>query len=57
MFSGFAGLIMAAIEYVLYQQEIIINDFTSVSGGLPAIMLVTVLVWLIAGVLIAMVKS
>jgi hypothetical protein len=57
MFSGFAGLVLAAIEKVLYDEGVIVNDFATVSGGLPAIMTITVVLFLLVGVVIGMVKA
>jgi hypothetical protein len=57
MFMGFAGVVLAAIEKVLYDEGVIVNDFATVSGGLPAVMTITVVLFLLVGVVIGMVKA
>lgn len=57
MFMGFAGLVLAAIEYVLYDEGVLVNDVTTLFGGLTAIMTLTVVLFLLVGTIIAMVKA
>jgi len=57
MFCGFAGLVLAAIEKVLYDEGVLVNDVTTLFGGLTAIMTLTVVIFLLVGTIIAMVKA
>jgi len=48
---------LAAIEKVLYDEGVLVNDVTTLFGGLTAIMTLTVVIFLLVGTIIAMVKA
>lgn len=57
MLCGFAGIIMAAIEYVMYEQGLIIDEFITGSITLPDVMALTIILWIIAGILVGLVRK
>ncbi len=53
MFMGFAGLVLAAIEYVMNEQGLISAPIATLFGGVSVIMTVTVILFLLVGAIIA----
>ena len=50
---GIVGLILAVIEYTLYEQEWIVSQYVTNQTELTALMGVTILLWLIVGAVFA----
>jgi len=53
MFCGFVGIILAAIEKTLYDEGIVIDEFVTGSITLPDLMALTIIIWLLIGVVFA----
>lgn len=49
---GIIGFLLAMVEYMLYENEWIIQNYTTASE-LTALMGITVLIWIIIGVVLA----
>ena len=56
MFCGFVGIILAAIEYTLYIEGILIDEFITGSVTIADLMAITIVIWLIIGVIIAVTR-
>lgn len=56
MFCGFAGIIMAAIEYTLYEKGIVIDEFVTGTVTIADLMALTIITWLIVGVIMAVAR-
>ena len=56
MFCGFAGIILAAIEYTLYEEGVLIDEFVTGSITIADLMAITIVIWLIIGVIIAVTR-
>lgn len=50
---GLIGILLAAIEYILYMQGTIIDEFVTGTITLPEIMAMTIIIWLIIGAVLA----
>lgn len=50
---GSLGIMFAAIEQVLYAEGVLIDEIVSSTATLPDIMAVTIIIWLIIGVALA----
>jgi len=55
--GGFVGIIFAAIEKILYEQGTIIDEFITGTISITDLMAITIIIWLLVGVIIAVVKS
>ena len=53
MFCGFVGIIFAMIEQTLYEKGILFDEFVTGSITLADFMALTIIIWLIVGVIIA----
>ena len=56
MLGGFVGIIFAAIEYTLYEEGILIDEFVTGSITIADLMAITIVIWLIIGVIIAVTR-
>lgn len=54
MFSGFAGVILAAIEKMLYDDGVLNNDYTTAFGSIVNVMILTIVVAILLGIVIGM---
>lgn len=50
---GLIGIILAAMEKIMYDEGIIIDEFVTGSITLPDLMAFTIIIWLIIGVILA----
>lgn len=57
MFCGFAGVIFAFIEKALYDNGTIIDEFISGSITITDLMALTIIIWIIIGIIIGVAKS
>jgi hypothetical protein len=53
MFCGFAGIILAAVEYTLYIEGILLDEFVQNTVTISDLMAITIIIWLIIGVIVA----
>jgi len=51
------GFIIAALEYMLYENEYVIHYYATTSEEITGLMIVTVLLWMIMGGLLAAVYN
>ena len=56
MSCGFIGVILAAIEYTLYNQGILVDEFTTGTVVISDLMAVTIIIWLLIGVAYAVAR-
>ena len=56
MFCGFVGVIMAAIEYTLWEEGILLDEFVTGSITIADLMAITIVIWLIIGVIVAVTR-
>lgn len=56
MILGLAGLVIAAIEYELYTDGILIDEFVTGTISISDIMAVTIIIWLLVAVTYAVMK-
>lgn len=56
MLFGFAGVILAAIEKAMYDEGLIIDEFITGSITLPDVMALTIILWIIIGIIVVMVR-
>ena len=56
MALGLAGVIIAAIEYTLYTEGILINEFVSGTISISDIMAVTIIIWLLIAMIYGVTK-
>ena len=54
---GCIGIIFAAIEQILYVQGTIIDEFIAGSIAITDLMAITIIIWLLVGVILAAVRS
>lgn len=54
---GLVGVLFAAIEQIMYEQGVIVDEFISGSIALPDLMAITIIIFLLVGVILAAVKS
>jgi len=57
MFCGFAGIILAFIEKALYDQGIGVNALANVELTITELMALTIIIWVLVGIIIGAVKS
>lgn len=57
MFCGFAGVIFAFIENVLYTKGILIDEFISGTVSIADLMTLTIVLWILIGIIIGVAKS
>jgi len=57
MFCGFAGVIMAFIEKTLYDGGVGVNALANMEITLTELMIITIVVWLLVGAVVALIKS
>ena len=57
MFCGFFGIILAAIEHTLYQEGILIDEFITGSVTITDLMAITIIGWLIIGIILAVARQ
>ena len=50
---GLIGILLAAMEYVMYTEGVIVDEFISGSVTLPDLMAFTIIIWIIIGVVLA----
>ena len=56
MALGLAGVIIAAIEYTLYDAGILLDEFVSGTISISDIMAVTIIIWLLIAVIFSVIK-
>lgn len=57
MFCGFAGIIVAFIEKVLYDNGTIIDEFITGTITITDLMALTIIIWILVGIIIGVAKS
>jgi hypothetical protein len=57
LFFSLAGIILAFIEYVLNENSIIIDDFVSTTVTLPDLMSITIIIWVLIGIIVGVAAS
>jgi hypothetical protein len=57
MFCGFAGIILAFIEKALYDNGTIIDEFITGTITITDLMALTIIIWIIIGIIIGVAKS
>ena len=55
--SAILGFLMAALEYMLYEAEYIIHYYAQSSEEITGLMIVTILVWILLGGVLAAVSQ
>ena len=54
---GIVGLVLAVIEYQLYEQGWIVSQYVTNQAELTALMGITILMWLIVGAVLAAISQ
>jgi len=54
---GIIGFLLAMFEYMLYESEWLVQEYVTSSSELSALMGVTVLVWIVIGVVFAAISQ
>ena len=57
MFCGFAGVILAFIEKALCDKGIMIDEFVTDTMPIEELMALTIIIWIIIGIIIGVAKS
>ena len=57
MGSGFVGILLAAIENILYTSGTLLDEFVTGSIAITDIMAVTIIMFMIVGVMLAVLTS
>ena len=57
MFCGFAGIIIAFIEKALYDNGTIIDEFITGTITITDLMALTIIIWILVGIIIGVAKS
>ena len=50
---GFIGILMAALEKVLHDEGIMVDEFVTGTITLPDLMAVTIIIWILIGAVLA----
>lgn len=56
MFCGFAGIILAAIEFSLYSRGVLVDEYIAGTVTIADLMAITIILWLLFGVVIAVIR-
>ena len=57
MFCGFAGIILAFIEKALYDSAIGVNALANIELTITELMVLTIIVWVLIGIIIGVARS
>lgn len=56
MLFGVAGIVIAGLEHALYTRGVLIDDFIINSVTIADLMTLTIIVWLLLGMIVAIMK-